>query len=204
MAKHKTARSAFMELTSSRYNGLVKRCEKLKIPKPEFSLMELRGYLLGYFSMDIYAMRQCRYCHRPMAISDVAIDHETPLSRGGFSELSNIGFPCPDCNQIKGRMLPAEMTLFMEFLEAKLPMARVDILKRLKQAVKLAARVRRDIQMRKAKEAQNQGAIPKPKKVHREPTEETPLFGVQKGALSNRAPSQGRTSATAPDAAEPF
>lgn len=160
------AKTRFLEITRSRYDGMVARADKTKAPRPEFDLVQLREYLLRSLGMKYDGHIQCRYCRGFFTCADLNIDHVIPLARGGFSELSNIGFPCASCNQVKGRMLPDEMEAFMAFLELKLPLARVDILKRLKQSVKLAASLRNRIAQDKRKAL---GAEPPKKRVAKEP-----------------------------------
>lgn len=198
----KSPKSLFLNLTSSRYTGMVDRCKKYKYAPPEFTLVQLREMLLGYYGMDYRAVRQCRYCHKPMGIEDIAIDHEIPLSRGGFSELSNIGFPCPECNQRKGKMTPAEFTKLIAFLEKEIPLARIDVLKRLQMAVKLAAGRARDIMMRK-KALEAQGIVSAPRK-RDEPPKDQSLFGVPKKNVPHAGTGKGRDGIPDETAGIPF
>ena len=58
---------------------------------------------------------------------------------GGSSGLDNLGYPCAECNSIKGSLLPFEFLALLEFLEREIPLARKDILSRLQKAISLAA-----------------------------------------------------------------
>lgn len=50
----------------------------------------------------------CRYCSVQLDEKSLGVDHATPLSRGGTSEIENLVVCCRDCNAAKGVMTEAE------------------------------------------------------------------------------------------------
>lgn len=145
------ARSEFLRLTGSRYDGMKARNEKKKLPPLPFTKEHFRTHVLVGLHGRFDGAIQCRYCKKICTLQEVATDHEIPLSRGGSTGLENIGFPCADCNQQKGSLTPAEFITLLNCLET-MPFARIDVLKRLQQSVKLAATVRRSIMLSKRPE----------------------------------------------------
>lgn len=145
----KDAKSEFLRLTGSRYDGMKVRNEKKKLPPLSFGKEAFRTLVLHRFLNGNYdGAIQCPYCRKVCTLQEVAADHEIPLSRGGSSDLENIGFPCSNCNAQKGSMTPAEFHTLLACLE-RMPFARIDVLKRLQQSVKLAAGLRRSIMLSK-------------------------------------------------------
>jgi len=154
------AKSEFLRLTGSRYDGMKVRNEKKKLPPLPFTKEQFRTHVLHNMRGNYDGAINCRYCHKVCTLQEVAADHEMPLSRGGGSGLENIGFPCADCNAQKGSMTPAEFVTLLACLE-RMPFARIDVLKRLQQSVKLAASVRRSIMLSKRpKEKKNEEEEP--------------------------------------------
>jgi 5-methylcytosine-specific restriction endonuclease McrA len=137
----KDAHSRFFELTSSRYEGMRKRLDKKKIALP-FTLSEFRADVLSALNGKEDGAVQCRYCKGCFPLEDAAVDHATPLSRGGGAELGNLDYPCKPCNDQKGSMKPAEFLALLKFLETAIPLARQDVLSRLSKAIALAAAMR--------------------------------------------------------------
>ncbi len=130
-----------MTRTGSMYDGMKSRLEKKGLPPLSFTKEMFRNYVLRSLGGHYDGALQCRYCRRWMTIQEIAADHEVPLSRGGSSDLFNIGFPCSDCNDRKGKLTPDEFLKLLDFLET-VPHARIDVLKRLQQSTKLAAGAR--------------------------------------------------------------
>ena len=143
------AHRVFMEITGSRYDGMAVRFKKKKLPPLLFSKDDLRGRVLYLLGGREDGFMVCRYCRSAFGLKDLALDHAIPLSRGGGMGLSNIEMPCQNCNQAKGSMTPEEFLKLRAFLECEIPLARIDVLKRLQQSVKLAASVRRSIMLSK-------------------------------------------------------
>ena len=134
----------FMRITGSRYDGLCDRLEKKKLPPLTFSKVQFRSHVLAALGGKEDGAAKCRYCHFYFSISDLAVDHANPLSRGGSSGLDNLEFPCKRCNQIKGSLSPSEFLSLLYFLENEIPYGRKDVLSRLQKAVTLAAGARAD------------------------------------------------------------
>ncbi len=140
----KAAHSEFIRITGQRYDSMCDRMEKKKLPPLPFSKVHFRAYVLEAIGGTEDGVVTCRYCRKICTISEVAVDHEIPLSRGGAADLENLGFPCSNCNQAKGSMTPAEFLALIHFLETVIPLARKNVLGRLAKAIKLAAGARRN------------------------------------------------------------
>jgi hypothetical protein len=133
--------SVFMRITGSRYDGLCDRLEKKKLPPLTFSKVQFRAHVLAALGGREDGACKCRYCNFHFSLPDLAVDHANPLSRGGSTGLDNLEFPCKPCNNRKGSMSPGEYLSLLAFLET-IPLARIDVLKRLEQSVALAAGAR--------------------------------------------------------------
>lgn len=158
------SKTLFMNTTLSRYRHMVERHERKGIPPPAFTLLELREHILEAMKDRYDGAIRCLYCGRVCDISEVELDHATPLSRGGWLDLENIDLPCATCNAAKGEATREEWTLFMEFLEKVIPLARPDILDRLAKYGKLVSAKRKsDMLLR------NQGLFPKKAKKEKPP-----------------------------------
>jgi len=84
----------------------------------------------------------CKYCGVAIFWQTCAIDHETPIKRGGGPGLDNLDCICRECNQEKGGLMPPEYVLLRSLLRAEFCKdAITDIESRLKKANKLAASV---------------------------------------------------------------
>lgn len=154
------AKSNFLSLTGSRYDSMRARIEKKKLPPLPFTKEQFRAHVLAALGGHDDGAIQCRYCRGYFTLTDLAVDHAKPLSRGGSPGLDNLEYPCKPCNDRKGSMSPDEFLALLAFLET-IPLARIDVLKRLEQSVKLAAGARRSIMLLK-------NAKPKEKKVQDE------------------------------------
>jgi hypothetical protein len=128
----------FTEITGRRYDDMARRIEKKKLPPLTFTKGEFRAHVLAALNGNEDGAIQCRYCRKFCTIKEVSPDHEKPLSRGGSTDLHNIGFPCMNCNQAKGSMTPMEFLKLRAFLECEIPEARIDVLGRLARSNKLA------------------------------------------------------------------
>ena len=146
------AKSGFLSLTGSRYDSMVARMAKKKLPPLPFTKEEFRAHVLAALGGYDDGAVQCRYCRGFFTLQDLAVDHAKPLSRGGSLGLDNLEYPCKPCNDRKGSMSPDEFLALLAFLET-IPLARIDVLKRLEQSVKLAAGARRAVMLAKGKQA---------------------------------------------------
>ena len=139
----KIAHTSFIEITGSRYSNLVARMKRNKLPPLPFSLADLRTDLLRVMGGDEDGAIICRYCHRAFTLKEIALDHATPLSRGGALGLDNIDFPCQADNDRKGSLTVAEYEALLAFLDTQHPLMRQDVLARLERSNALAAGARR-------------------------------------------------------------
>ena len=138
----KDAHGTFMDLTQSRYDAMMTRLIRKKLivkDQPPFTCDQYRHHVLIALNGKEDGYAQCRYCHGYYSLKDLASDHARSLDEGGSVHLDNIEFPCKQCNLQKGKMNPGDFLEFLDFLEKKLPRARIDILARLAQSVQLAA-----------------------------------------------------------------
>ncbi len=130
-----------MRLTGSRYDGMDDRMERKGLSPLPFSKAQFRAHVLSALDGREDGYAQCRYCHAFCELGVLAVDHAMPLSRGGSPGLDNLELVCKPCNNRKGSMTPAEFLALLAFLET-IPLARIDVLKRLEQSVSLAAGAR--------------------------------------------------------------
>ena len=137
----KSSHDEFMGITRARYGGMVERLKRKKLPPIQFTLDEFRSDMLSVMGGKEDGAIQCRYCKAYFSIDGIAVDHAKPLSRGGSAGLDNLDYPCRPCNNRKGSMDPKEYMALVAFLET-IPLARIDVLKRLEQSVSLAAGAR--------------------------------------------------------------
>ncbi len=139
----KMARTSFVDLTRSRYDGMSRRMKKKKLPPLPFTVEEFRSDAVGVMGGKEDGAIECRYCHRFFTLAETAVDHAIPLSRGGSAGLDNLDYPCKQCNDRKGSLTVGEYEGLLAYLETVHPLARQDVLSRLEKAVKLAAGDRR-------------------------------------------------------------
>lgn len=158
------ARKRFMSTTADRYRNLTVRHEKKKLPPPPFTLAQLREHIYRAMGERYDGGLRCRYCGRICDLSEVALDHATPITRGGSLGLGNIELPCANCNGQKQEMTPEEFSEFLKFLERAIPLARVGILKRLQEHSKLLAGKRKAEML-----LRNEGQFPKKAKKEKPP-----------------------------------
>jgi hypothetical protein len=150
---HQHRHQAFMILTASRYNGMRARLARKKLPPPPFTLDEFREDALGVMGGKEDGPIKCRFCLGWFTLAETAIDHATPISRGGSLGLDNLDYPCGACNDRKGSLTVAEFAALLAFLGTQHPLARQDVLARLQKANALAQGARRAIvQLKKLKE----------------------------------------------------
>lgn len=105
---------------------------KLKVvPKMMFTLEEFRAWLQPYINT------KCD-CGKTLTIKALAIDHETPVSRGGGWGLDNLKAICKSCNYRKGKFLPDEFKKLVKFANEELsPESREDLWRRLTSGGKM-------------------------------------------------------------------
>lgn len=89
-------------------NGIPAKAPKRKLPPP---VPEMFGPCLDHSYRPIHpAVRQsvyrasdgcCYYCGCQLTRKTRTIDHKTPVSRGGMSDINNLVLACWTCNQSK-------------------------------------------------------------------------------------------------------
>jgi 5-methylcytosine-specific restriction endonuclease McrA len=55
----------------------------------------------------------CHYCEVTLTAKECHLDHLTPRSRGGKSEIGNICVTCKECNRMKDTMTELEFRIFL-------------------------------------------------------------------------------------------
>lgn len=152
------ARVDFLSVTASRYASMKARLAKKKLPPVPFGLDAFRADVLSVMGGKKDGALICRYCRRAFTIAEIAVDHATPLSRGGGLDLDNLDYPCGACNDRKGSLTLDEYAHLLAFLGTQHPIARQDVLTRLEKANKLAAGLRRSIMLAKGKQVASAAA----------------------------------------------
>lgn len=135
------SKTKFLDVTRTVYASMNARLQKKKLPPLDFSREEFREHTLKALDNHYDGAACCRYCKYYFTIGQLAVDHAMPLSRGGSSGLDNLEYICKPCNNRKGGMTPSEYLGLLAFLET-IPLARIEVLKRLEQSIKLAAGAR--------------------------------------------------------------
>lgn len=133
-----SAKTTFLTVTRQCYANMQARFKKKNLPELEFTKDQFREHVLAALNNHYDGFVKCRYCQFFFNISDIAADHAIPLSRGGGMGLDNLEYPCRADNDRKGGLTPTEYLALLGFLETQ-PFARIEVLKRLEQSVKLAA-----------------------------------------------------------------
>jgi 5-methylcytosine-specific restriction endonuclease McrA len=128
----KQKHSDFMKRTLSIYNGQKSRAAEVGQNIP-FTLDEFRNYIAPP-ELDEkvpFESRTCR-CGIKLTIKNVAIDHKTPIARGGSWELWNLQCICRPCNFRKGGLTDEEYSKLLRFaFEEIAPEAKEDLFRRL-------------------------------------------------------------------------
>jgi len=133
-----SAKTTFLNVTRQCYAHMQERFKKKGLPELEFTKEQFRSHALAAFNNQFDGFVRCRYCLFFFTISEIAVDHAIPLSRGGGMGLDNLEYICKADNDRKGGLMPTEYLALLAFLETQ-PFARIEVLKRLEQSVKLAA-----------------------------------------------------------------
>jgi 5-methylcytosine-specific restriction endonuclease McrA len=100
-----------MRRTNSWKNSLVSRSKKHNV-ECFVTVEELRQLLYDYYGTN------CKYCGRVLTINNIVIDHITPLSKGGSSNLDNLQIICKTSNSMKGSLTENNFILLLEWLKS--------------------------------------------------------------------------------------
>jgi 5-methylcytosine-specific restriction endonuclease McrA len=135
-SKHK--HSKFMSKTLGIYNGQQHRKRKeLENPKAtlDFTLQELRDLVAAALGTP------CPYSGVKLSLSNLSVDHATPIARGGTWALDNLEVITSASNFRKGSLTSTEYKKFVHGLEKGFaPEAVTDIFRRLTLGGKWAGR----------------------------------------------------------------
>lgn len=74
---------------------------------------------------------KCPYCNRPLRPRDAGVDHRTPISRGGKSNLGNLSICHKTCNTRKGPLNVAEWADLLSVLAGLTAETRVYVMSKL-------------------------------------------------------------------------
>jgi 5-methylcytosine-specific restriction endonuclease McrA len=120
--REKAKNSAFMRKTLSVYNGMKKRagCDL------DFTLERFRETV-----WLIVGAGHCAYCGCRLTVSNLAIDHATPIARGGTFHFQNLVAACKSCNWQKGILTAEEFTKLLVAVACFNKEAQADIKRRL-------------------------------------------------------------------------
>ena len=99
---------------SSWKNSLVSRSKKAGV-ECNVTLDELRQLMYDNYGTA------CRYDGRQLDINNLVIDHITPLSKDGTSNIDNLQVICKTCNSMKGSLSESHFDILREWLENEAP-----------------------------------------------------------------------------------
>lgn len=98
-----------LKKTQRSYNSLIARSRKYKV-EYKITLEELRNLV------NVNYNKECKYCKRILRVSNYQIDHLTPLSKGGPSNLNNLEMICGTCNRMKGSLSYKHFIILLTWL----------------------------------------------------------------------------------------
>jgi 5-methylcytosine-specific restriction endonuclease McrA len=90
---------------------------KLDIPAAEvlpYTQAQFGKWLWSQIQLQVIL---CPYCHAPIDILSMELDHKVPLRRGGDMSFENRECICRRCNQCKGELTADEFRLLVTFME---------------------------------------------------------------------------------------
>lgn len=125
-AREKHATSLFLRKTGNCFKGMVQRAKELgREQEIDFTLAELRMMLEK-------AMTQpCPWSGAKLTVSNLAVDHSTPISRGGNFGRFNLTAMTKSSNWQKGALTAEEFHSLLRTLDQMAPEAKTDTLRRL-------------------------------------------------------------------------
>ena len=101
-----------MKKSSTLKQSLKRRAKEYEV-EFEITLDEVRDMLLRFYSTP------CRYCKRPMDITNIVCDHISPLSNGGGSVVNNLQMICSSCNTRKGNLSHSDYSKLINWLKGQ-------------------------------------------------------------------------------------
>ena len=63
----------------------------------------------------------CYYCQKEFKPSELTMDHQVPVARGGKTTKGNVVCACKECNNQKKSLLPMEWEQYLESVERGAP-----------------------------------------------------------------------------------
>jgi len=88
---------------------------------PTFTKSELERWLIDGSHQRKGNIWYCAYgvrCDKPFGISEISLDHRTPMADGGGTTLENLAVCCLRCNRAKGPVGEAEFLALRELVSA--------------------------------------------------------------------------------------
>jgi 5-methylcytosine-specific restriction endonuclease McrA len=83
---------------------------------------------------DAYGTK-CRYCHKTLDINNLVIDHITPISKKGTSNIDNLQVICKTSNSMKGSLNEDDFGILLEWLDSAPEQLSKDISIRLSRGI---------------------------------------------------------------------
>lgn len=118
-------------------NNSLGRADKLGIDRANVPMpKEIEAWLLTYESrLELSRKRlylACEYTGELIKLSDIQIDHRTPISRGGSFGVENLAITSGKSNQHKSELLDFEFLQLLALLNSFDPKAKNNVLSRLR------------------------------------------------------------------------
>jgi hypothetical protein len=95
-------------------------------------LEDFREWLKGLSQSREAGAWQCHYCRGLVTAQGLTLDHKTPASEGGLTDLGNLVPSCVPCNLLKGDMGESDYLRLAEALRGMTPRGRASVSRRLK------------------------------------------------------------------------
>ena len=130
LAKSKAATFRGHCLTRADKHGI----DRVNVPMPK----EIEAWLLLNYEAKIEISRKrlylrCEYTGELVKLSDIQIDHRTPISRGGSFGIEILAITSGKTNQHKGELLDSEFSQLLTLLNQFEPIAKNNVLSRLRR-----------------------------------------------------------------------
>ena len=107
--------------------------DRANVPMPK----EIEAWLLTYEAKIETSRKRlylrCEYTGELIKLSDIQIDHRTPISRGGSFGIENLAITSGKTNQHKGELLDSEFSQLLTLLNQFEPIAKNNVLSRLRR-----------------------------------------------------------------------
>jgi 5-methylcytosine-specific restriction endonuclease McrA len=115
---HKRKLRKFAERIDKRCSGwkssLATRSKKANV-ECNATITELRQLIYDYYGTS------CKYCGRRLDINNIVIDHISPISKGGNSNIENLQVICKASNSMKGSLDEQHFQILLDWLNTEAP-----------------------------------------------------------------------------------